>query len=61
MQSVRDTVREERLDAAVGEEHFEAVATARRRIALPCRGQVFAHFSHEAAKHIHGAKNGVLM
>ena len=54
-------MRQERLDAAVGEEHFEAVATARRWIALLRRGQVFAHFSHEAAKDIHGAKNGVLM
>jgi hypothetical protein len=61
VEGVRYTMRQERLDSTVGEEHFQAADAARGRIALLRSGEIFADFSHKAAERFHGEKKGVLM
>ena len=65
MQGVRDAVRQQRLDAAVGEQHLEPADAARGRVALLRGREVLAHLPghpRECGQAEHqGAKNGVLM
>jgi hypothetical protein len=61
---VRDPVREERLHAAVGEEHLGPSHAAGGRVALLGGGEVLAQLAGHPGKgpHAdHGAKKGVLM
>ena len=65
VQGVRDPVRQERLDAPVGEEHLRAPHAPRGRVALQRRGEVLADLPGDARECVEpehqGEKNGVLM
>jgi hypothetical protein len=58
---MRHTVRQQRLDAAVREQHLDPPDAPRRRVSLQRRGEILANFSYHPAQGAHGAKNGVLM
>jgi hypothetical protein len=63
VQDMGDAVREQGLDASVGEQDLDPADAARRRVALLRRGQVLPHLlrdARECGEPDHGAKNGVL-
>ena len=61
MQRMRDSMRQERLNAPVGEQHLDAADGTGGWVPRQRSSEILPDFSGHPAESAHGAKNGVLM